>query len=428
MALFLFMTKAMKKIKYERSLLFDVGKWSDDVRAKKIADIVTNIILPDLGKGYKLAHGRYTAAIMNLVINFIQCHEHPYCEWVACSRDQSSYTVGSRYNKLFISYRPLMRIIGAMVKHELIELVKGVNYPNFHRQSRMRPRLKFIELLYRKKKTRTYRKIELIRLKTSGKKKKKLVEYDDTSKTNNMRHNNIILNEWMAAAELHHDLTEEQAIMHIKAIGRCLDYSKSKMYRVFNGSFERGGRFYGPWWQEVKKEYRQFITIGGCPTVELDYASFHPRILYDRKGAILPEGDLYEVPGFKHRRKLCKILFNSLLNAPTRESAIKAAMREHNITRRPPHTVKKLEMVKLADHLIAKHEPIAEFLGSGIGLTLQHHDSCIAERIMLSLRDKGIVGLPVHDSFIVAVQYEDILRETMRIEYRRVFGNDPVIG
>lgn len=417
----------MPKCSYEKSILFDVGRWSDDARAKEVAGVVTTIILPDLGKGYKLARERYSAAIKNVVVNLIMCHEHQHCAWVACSRNQSSFKVNSRYNKLFISYRPLMRVIDAMVKHGFIELVKGVNFPNFHRQSRMRPRLRFVQLLYPNS-TKTYRHIELVRLKTVGEKVKRLVEYDDTPETNRMRHNIITLNEWIASAGLGHNLTEEQAIFHIKAIGRCLDYTKTKMYRVFNGGFDRGGRFYGPWWQEVKKEYRQFITIGGCQTVELDYASFHPRILYDREGMPLPNGDLYEVPGFKHRRKLCKVLFNSLLNAATVDSAIKATMQAHNKTRRPPYTVRKAEMTALASLLMGKHKPIASYLGSGIGLTLQYLDSCIAERIMMSLRDEGIVCLPVHDSFIVPVQNEDVLREVMRLEYRRAFGSDPVIG
>ncbi len=125
---------------------------------------------------------------------------------------------------------------------------------------------------------------------------------------------------------------------------------------------------------------------------------------------------------------MCKVLFNSLLNAATCDGAIKAVMSGYNRRRRPPHTVKKPEVVRLASLLMERHKPIQEFLGSGVGLSLQFQDSYIAERVMLSLKDKGIVSLPVHDSFIVAVQYQEALRETMRIEYRTVFGNDPVIG
>lgn len=417
----------MKQNTYDKSLLFDVGRWSDDLRAKKVTTIITEVIHPDLGRGYKLCRARYTAAIKNVIINLILCHEHSSCEWVAYSRDRNSYKVGSRYNRLFISFVPLMTVISAMEKHGFIELVMGVNYPNFHRQSRMRPRLKFVEMLYCKGKTKIYRDIELVRLKTVGEKKKKLIEYEDTAEIEQIRRRITTINEWIACAVLSHDLTEEQNINHIKALGRCLDYSKVGLYRVFNGCFDRGGRFYGPWWQEAKKEYRKYITIGGCPTVELDYSSFHPRILYDQKGIPLPIGDLYELPGYKHQRKVCKILFNSLLNAYSPDSGIKGAMYKHN-TAQPPRTIKKVEMTRLANLLTEKHSAINEYLGSGIGLTLQYLDSRIAERVMFSLMNKGIVSLPVHDSFIVAVQHEDALREVMRHEYRKEFGNDPVIG
>ncbi len=97
---------------------------------KKVAETITGLIRFELGRGYKLHRGKYDAVIKNVVINLINCHEHTYCEWVAYSRDRNQYATGSRYNKLFIGYRPLLNVIDTMEKLHLVELVKGVNFPN----------------------------------------------------------------------------------------------------------------------------------------------------------------------------------------------------------------------------------------------------------------------------------------------------------
>ncbi len=50
-----------------------------------------------------------------------------------------------------------------------------------------------------------------------------------------------------------------------------------RVHRIFNeGSFEKGGRFYGGWWMSLKEEDRKHITINGEPTIEIDYVALHP--------------------------------------------------------------------------------------------------------------------------------------------------------
>src|SRR5690606_5983805 len=57
-----------------------------------------------------------------------------------------------------------------------------------------------------------------------------------------------------------------------------INFSQRSVYRVFNNSsLGHGGRFYGPWWQNVPnkpekagKAYRRYITIDDKQTVELD--------------------------------------------------------------------------------------------------------------------------------------------------------------
>ena len=56
------------------------------------------------------------------------------------------------------------------------------------------------------------------------------------------------------------------------------------------------------------------------------------------------------------------------------------------------------------DHIIRVHEPIKEYFFTGYGKELQRADSDIAEKVLVKLLNKGIVCLPVHDSFVVRNQ------------------------
>ena len=47
-------------------------------------------------------------------------------------------------------------------------------------------------------------------------------------------------------------------------------------------------------------------------------------------------------------------------------------------------------------------------------------DSVIAEDVMLSLLREGIVGLPIHDSFIVRCGYELSLRTQMKSSFKKI--------
>ena len=65
-----------------------------------------------------------------------------------------------------------------------------------------------------------------------------------------------------------------------------VDFSKKYVRRIFNqGSFKKGGRFYGGFWQKIPREYRKFIRINYKEVVELDYSGLHINMLYAMKKA-----------------------------------------------------------------------------------------------------------------------------------------------
>lgn len=212
---------------------------------------------------------------------------------------------------------------------------------------------------------------------------------------------------------------------------------KQWIHRVFNnGSWKQGGRFYGGWWQhEVPSEERKLIQIAGQPTIELDYSGMQPRLLYAREGIDYGDDDPYTIPGRKQDRELLKVVLLIALNAHKgKDSAIKAIINKMNKEEKKkqrkiytPEQKSKKYIEALIDDFEEMHSQIAKHLYSGIGLELQSIDSQIAENVMYNLAVKGILVLPVHDSFICSVEYKDILLKEMNDNYYAIANCYPII-
>ena len=191
-----------------------------------------------------------------------------------------------------------------------------------------------------------------------------------------------------------------------------LDFSRIQLYRVFSrGSLSKGGRFYGGWWQSIPSTYRGYILIDGHKTIELDYSSMALSCLYGISDAEFDQSDdLYDLGlhgwmgGSDPRRPIIKEFINSLLNDDTKRYRLKDA------------DLKLIDMKHqdLLALVIKKHPILEPYLYTGYGLDLQFLDSQIAESIMLKLIQNNIAVLPIHDSFIVRLGYQDKLRDAMR--------------
>ncbi|SMF63519.1 hypothetical protein [Allosphingosinicella indica] len=211
------------------------------------------------------------------------------------------------------------------------------------------------------------------------------------------------------------------------------DLTNKSLFRQFNeGSFEAGGRLYGAWWINCPKEFRPMIRINGKPTVELDFSGCAVRMLYHEKGMAF-EGDPYFLEALdacerehdlrkSHFREGVKRLTQALINgceggSPerirlTKEEAVRPYFKQSHV----------LEMIR------AKHEPIAQSFQTGAWRWLQRADSDIALSVIHNLMEKGIVALPIHDSFIVAEGDKEALRLQMTVSYLDQFDHEPVIN
>lgn len=225
------------------------------------------------------------------------------------------------------------------------------------------------------------------------------------------------------------------------------DFTNRTLKRIFaEGTFEKGGRFYGGWWQGVPSEYRKHIEIDGKITVEMDYATMQPTIFYAQAGVERPI-DSYTLDGWpqeKSFRKLVKKLFSQLVNSdPTSRNpnqwhrfAPQGLTQAHD-EREPlsPHEKRIRERAAFrelygADYnelivsLLEFHEPIKDAFFSKSWGRMQRIDSDIAESVMLKLlrQDVSITLLPIHDSFIVRRGAENILKEAMSEAFEETVG------
>jgi hypothetical protein len=240
------------------------------------------------------------------------------------------------------------------------------------------------------------------------------VDYDDTDDTVAMRAQVETLNE---------------ALGQVILLRLGTPFPIPLVRRVFNGGFDRGGRFYchGPSFQNIPSQDRldlQFVIDGAVhPVVEIDYASLHITMAYTEAGLSVPPGDQYAIDGFD--RTLVKEAVNILLNATTRHKAVSAlseALHDQDYAlweRSGLDTRWRAETRPLAERVVSAvedmHDQIAGSFGSDCGARYQRKDSDMATQVMLRMIDKtGRCPLPVHDSFVVADIDHSHLDSTMR--------------
>jgi len=186
-------------------------------------------------------------------------------------------------------------------------------------------------------------------------------------------------------------------------------------YRVFNGDFESGGRFYcGA--QSLKKAERGTIEVDNLPTIELDFKSLHPRFLYNMDGLTAP-ADCYASD--KRERSLTKQISLYSINCKSEAQAIKTLVSHTELNREDAK--RHLEEYK------EEHSLIAHSFFKSAWRKLQNLDSQLVDGVLTKASSAGIPILPVHDSFIVVTRDVIWLKEATEEIYRKMMKFDPVI-
>ena len=322
---------------------------------------------------------------------------------------------------------------------------QGVGYTRIHAKNRLKSTFKAIGLIWTKQQPKSLEDLVVVRdrVETTPKKsrhpkapkkyKKITLTTPDTPEVTAMAECLYSYNEFVTQHCLALDANDSELYDIAKALAgnktseaneedniANLDFSRVQLRRIFSrGELTKHGRFYNGWWQSLPSIYRQHITIDGYKTSEVDYSNMSLRIVYALQGIGRDvHDDLYDIGldnwlgGDDPRRKLIKVFVNALMNDETGNySLTKAELRVLGLTHE--------ELLAL---VLNTHAPIADKLTDGIGMKATYLDSKIAELVMRTMQEDGIVALPIHDSFRVRAGYQKWLEVVMEAAFRAVTG------
>ncbi len=217
--------------------------------------------------------------------------------------------------------------------------------------------------------------------------------------------------------------------------------------RIFKDNFTKHGRLYNIDqvinYQTLPSETRKGITINGSHTVEVDYKSLHPALLYEQEG-ICYEGDMYDVFVFwdtlnitandKQKRNIIKDAFLRALNTASEYRAVKSVvkmfMEDNKLspTERRYGEVDMDTVEDLAEEILGaiseEHCDISHLFYSEESLTLMNIDSNIISNVIIMCLQEGIPALPLHDSCIVSIEQKERVKEIMLESYNTVLGSN----
>lgn len=183
--------------------------------------------------------------------------------------------------------------------------------------------------------------------------------------------------------------------------------------------FDRNGRLFGGFWQNLRKDRRRGIRIEGEAVANLDFASMFPRLAYASVGAVAPEGDLYAIPGLEGHRRAVKMAMNCLLMDDFRRSKWPKELTtaddggDASVTLPAGWTVKRTK-----DAILQKHPALRPCLGVGLGLTLMYGESEILVRVLEEMKARGMVALGLHDGLLLPRSRADEGRRMMEVVSR----------
>lgn len=212
------------------------------------------------------------------------------------------------------------------------------------------------------------------------------------------------------------------------------------LHAIYNNmSWEQGGRMYagvsmyGVNYQSLSSDVRGTIVIDGHQTVECDYRGLHVAMLYAKEG-IQASADPYGATN-ELMRPLWKKALVTIINASDREEAIfsiRNACEElkgvEGLSPRKRQLLKAYEdcagsVENIVGAIEQYHQGIAKYFYTGIGLKLQAQDAQMAFEIVNHFMGKGVAVLPVHDSFIVRIDYSEELVGIMKETFQKYNNN-----
>ena len=440
-------TFTQEEIEYSRRL--DVWKWRD---FPEINDLVQDVYQAYYAGIYtrkdaiRRAKKHLKVLLIDLYVAFI---DDPKLT-IGLPMYPDAYSKKSNWRSIYITSM-IIPIVNRAVEVGLLEIWKGNESQK--RVSRIRS-TKILRKLFKKSALGSYyidlqssnRPPIVFREKKDKNKKGQRKNYTPHEVPNltkqdikNLAHSAVIIQEYNAAINRSYvDIPDLNARrLKVSKSGGKKTYvqitqSQKNIYRVFNDfSMDSGGRFYGPFWQQMPKLDRYRLYIDDEPTVELDYSGLHINLIYavleiqnkyNNSDPYSLDLSHYEITD-EDARRLGKQLMLIALNASDQSKAI-AAFRdwmrkeEKDILKcLPDLTNKTIEPIMTV--LENKHPLIKEQFYTGIAKGLMSLDSMIMEDIIKQSLEHGFTVLPVHDSIIVQRKHGELADKIMKNAYEK---------
>lgn len=201
------------------------------------------------------------------------------------------------------------------------------------------------------------------------------------------------LNEFYAASEI----TCRGEEMTSRSVRRIFNVEEGMDEEAAKDGYIGFGRLYGASWIGMKSTERGNIRIDDSPVAYLDFSSMNVHLAYYLSGGTPPSGDLYDLGDL-----LC-----GYEDTPEWRRPVKKFMSACWFcrSRRMPDGVvfpKKFSFEDVWTAISRRHPRLRSVLARRmVGYQMARLESDIMVDVLLRLRDRGIVGLPIHDGLLV---------------------------
>ena len=196
-----------------------------------------------------------------------------------------------------------------------------------------------------------------------------------------------------------------------------------------NTEFAFGGRMPGPW-TNLSSELRKNITINGQPTIELDRKASHLNAMYQViTGAPYPyDDDPYHivVDGYPVPRHIAKNFSSFMQGSKSTRGAAQSVINHYKydalkVKNPKDKDIKKYEEyiefkkkvmpLDIAQAILNKHPKISKYYNNKkvYGDFISCWESDIVFEVVMELTKRGIPCLTIYDSFIVPLEYEELV-------------------
>lgn len=238
--------------------------------------------------------------------------------------------------------------------------------------------------------------------------------------------NNALLN---AAIECAGTATTHISERPGESMASIVTHHHRTLRRIFNRTWDGGGRLFGGFWQTMPKGDRfNHIRLLGAPIAVIDYGQLFLRIAYSEAGIQPPIGDLYEMSdddvssnNWKRMRDAYKKLVNALffrgapLNHWPGSNLIEIGKMRESFA---PGTTARDAIGAIK----RRHAPIAHLFEHSHGFRFMRRESDLITIVTLQLLRQEIVALPIHDAVLVPLGSAAKAKQTMQDEARRLLG------